>query len=306
MVDAIHAEAIETITISGEVPREAQLLTPAENMLRDIQALTIDAPAMYDIAAGELRGIKAAFSKLESERLDLTRPLDEVKRKIMDRFRRPLEILTSAESALKSKMLVYREDCERREAEERRKAEEAARAERDRLAREAAERERQSREEAEAARRQADADAEEKRRTAAEEATKLAAEGRAKEAADLKAKAEAEATARQAEGARQAQEVTAQGAADAEELRRTAAVVIAPAARTSVPAAKGTSVRRKWKGRIIDKHALVRHVAAFPQFGNLVDVNESALNQLANSLQGALELPGVECYEDKVLASGSR
>lgn len=280
-VHTIDVPASEVLKSDVSLPLEPTLLTPAQRMLREIQDMTIDAPVMYDIAAGELGKIKGAYNRLEEERLSLTRPLDEVKKKIMARFSKPLETLKAAEDALKSKMLTYREAQERKAAEERRRQEELARAERERLAKEAEEIERKAREEAAIAKKKAD-----------EEAAALAAAGREKEAAEARARAEAE-----------AREKREQAEQEAAARRETAAIVVAAPAATEVPATKGTSVRKVWKHRVVDKAALIKHVAQFPQFENLLEVNEGGLNALARALKGNLNMPGVESYEEAVMAS---
>lgn len=65
-------------------------------------------------------------------------------------------------------------------------------------------------------------------------------------------------------------------------------------------AVAGASVRKNWKARVIDKMALVRFVAAHPEYENLLEVNQSAADKQAKSLEGRLAkaIPGLEGYND--------
>lgn len=283
--EVIDASASSEILKSDvALPLEPALLTPAQRMLKDIEDLVIDGDPMYGIAGDELARVKGAYNKLEEERLELTRPLDSVKKKIMARYARPLEVLKAAEDALKAKMLAFHTERERRAAEERRKAEEAARAERDRLAREAAEIERKAQEAARLAREKAQAEAEQ-----------LAASGRA---------AEAQAAKEAAEVAER--EALERAEHEAAERRQTAAVVVAAPTETVAPVAAGTAVRTTWKARVTDKAALIKAVAEQSQFENLLEVNDTALNALARSLKANFRLPGIEVYEERGMSARAR
>lgn len=99
----------------------------ARALLEVAQAYVIDSPEMATAAAEELGQIKAKQKKLDELRLSMTRPLDEAKKRIMDLFRKPQELLAQAETTIKGAIGTYQAE-ERRKAEEARKAaEEAAR-----------------------------------------------------------------------------------------------------------------------------------------------------------------------------------
>lgn len=105
----------------------------AKAILEVAQAYVIDSPEMATAAAEELGSIKAKQKKLDEVRLSMTRPLDEAKKRIMDLFRGPQDLLAKAETTIKAAIGTYQAE-ERRKAEEaRRAAEEAARQERERL-----------------------------------------------------------------------------------------------------------------------------------------------------------------------------
>lgn len=301
----IDAAASEILKNDVSLPLEPALLTPAQRMLRDIEDMTIDADAMYDIAGSELKRIKGAYNKLEAERLDLTRPLDEVKKKIMARYAKPLETLAAAEGALKGKMLTYHAAREAKERAERDRLEALARAERERLAKEAAEIERKAQEAAAAERERVAAEQKKAREAAEAEAEKLAAAGREQEAIEARARAEREAAEREAAAKVAAAEAKERAEREAAALRDTAAVVVATPPATVAPKATGTSVRTTWRARVVDKAKVIAFVAATPQFETLLDVNDTNLNALARSLKQNLRVDGVEVYEERGLASRS-
>lgn len=301
----IDVPASEILKNDVSLPLEPALLSPAQRMLREIEGMVIDADSMYDIAGGELARVKGAYKKLETERMDLTRPLDEVKKKIMARFSPALETLAAAEGALKSKMLTYHTEREAKAKAEQERQEAAARAERQRLEAEAAEVERKAQAEAAARRKVEEEAAAAAHAKARAEAQALADAGREKEAALAQERAEIDAIARKEAVDRAEAEARERAEADAQALRETAAVVVAAPSTTMVPRAIGTSVKTTCKARVFDKLALIKHVAATPQFENLLEVNESGLNALARSLKKNLNLPGVEVYEDRGLSSRS-
>ena len=76
-----------------------------------------------------------------------------------------------------------------------------------------------------------------------------------------------------------------------------AAPVVAPKTYTPAPRMAG---RESWSGRVTDLQALVRFVAANPAFGNLLMVNQTALNQLARSQKSMMKIPGVEAIAQRV------
>lgn len=261
--------------IQYDAPEQGAILRPAEIALAGAVALVIDCPEMMDLAAAETKAVKQRLADMETMRKAITRPIDEAKAKIMDLFRPATETLQKTETVLKDKMVGY-QLAERRKAEEaQRLAEEEARKLRDLAARESAAREAGAREEA--ARLVAEAQA-------------AAAQGDQARAADL-----AVAATQTIEAAHE----------ECAHIEMAAAVV--PSAVVSAPAApKGTSLRGKWKARVIDKQRVVAFVAANPHFLEILDVNESALNKLAGALQKKLPIDGVEPYEDFTVAVSKR
>jgi len=87
-----------------------------------------------EVAADWLSAIKAKYKELEEKRKSLTKPLDESKKRIMDFFRRPLEVLDRAERGIKKGVTAWHEAQERRREEDNRRIAEQARLEAERAA----------------------------------------------------------------------------------------------------------------------------------------------------------------------------
>lgn len=258
------------LSLQVDAPEEGALVKSAQSALAVVQAITIDSPEMFEAAGMELRGIKQKIEALESQRVKLVKPLNDTVKNINDLFRKPLALLNDASSALRGTMLTYQDEQDRirREAED--KARRLAEAEQARLREEAAERDRLAR----------------------EEAARLQAK-----AAESTSRAEAQALEQRAH------EVQQQGAAEAATLRDTADIVTAAPVAVMAPKAAGISTRETYKAEVTDKQKLVAYIAAHPDFLNLLDVNATALNQMAKALKSNLNLPGVRAYPDRGIAA---
>lgn len=115
------------------IPSEAQLVSVSNPILETAQSFVIDSPVMYELAADELKTIKAKYKALEDQRKAITGPMDKAKKEVMDLFRKPLEMLEQAEGVIKRTMLAYANEQRRLQAEAQRQADEAAAAERKRM-----------------------------------------------------------------------------------------------------------------------------------------------------------------------------
>jgi hypothetical protein len=121
---------------------------------------------------------------------------------------------------------------------------------------------------------------------------------RAKQAeleAEAKKKAEDEALA-----AAEAAQAAGAGAQEVEAILETPIVappVVAPKAYVAAPRMAG---RESWSGKVTDMQALIRFVAANPGFQNLLQINQTALNQLARSQKSMMKIPGVEARSERV------
>jgi hypothetical protein len=65
--------------------------------------------------------------------------------------------------------------------------------------------------------------------------------------------------------------------------------------------AEGVSFRENWCAEVTDKLALVAAVAANPELANLLEPNPSALAHLARAHKGALNIPGVRVWCERVV-----
>lgn len=72
----------------------------------------------YDSAATILQAVKARAKEIDGQRKEITKPLDEAKKNVMNLFSKPLELLANAESFLKRKMIDYTTEQERKAREE--------------------------------------------------------------------------------------------------------------------------------------------------------------------------------------------
>lgn len=249
-----------------ERPDSEGMIRQSGAMLTFAQGLLIDSPDTNQMAGEELASIKGKLNKLDALRKSITKPMDDAKAAVMDLFRAPVATLQDAERTIKNKMLAYTSEQERIAEQRRRAAEAVAQQERDRLAAEAAETE----------------------RLAQEEAAKLleSADGPANE-----------------ETVQQAQAVMQQAQETAAALRSSAAVMTAPIVSDAPSRASGTAVKEVWKATVDDKLKLIQHVAANPHLVNLLDINQTALNQMAKSLKSGLNIPGASAYPERSLSS---
>ncbi len=115
------------------MPNDEKLSAAAQRFLEQAKAMVIDSDDMLSIANDELKAIKKHAGDLSAERVELTKPLDDLKKKLMDKFRKPLAVLDEAEGIYKRTIggyLTKREDA-RRAAQAR--ADEEARKEAEKL-----------------------------------------------------------------------------------------------------------------------------------------------------------------------------
>lgn len=106
-------------------PEQEAIVKKAEETALQVSTFRITNQQEYSTAGEYLKSVKGASKQIEDLRMSMTRPLDDSKRRIMDFFRRPLEILSKAEDALKRGILTYQQEQERirREQEARLQAE---------------------------------------------------------------------------------------------------------------------------------------------------------------------------------------
>lgn len=95
-------------------------------MVAIADAYVIDSNEMADLAADELKKIKAEYKRVEGMRLDITRPLDAAKKAAMAAFKPYLEKLDRADSILRKSISGWMVAESARVARERAAAERAA------------------------------------------------------------------------------------------------------------------------------------------------------------------------------------
>lgn len=84
-----------------------------------------------------------------------------------------------------------------------------------------------------------------------------------------------------------------------------APIYVAPIAR-KVDQPKGISVPMRLEARIDNKLLLLRHLVAHPQFLNIIEVDQGALNKIAAALGAAAAWPGVTLIQVPVVRAGGR
>ncbi len=124
-------------------------------------------------------------------------------------------------------------------------------------------------------------------------------------ARELQAKADADARKEREKLERRAAKAEAKGKEDkAEELRDQAETQIAPKVTSAAPKLSGISRRETWKAEVTDKEAFLRFVVnQRPDLLPIVKIDSSALNGMARSLKGELDLPGVKVSKEASLAA---
>jgi hypothetical protein len=90
----------------------------ADELVSTIESVKVTNLIEYQEAAAFRKQVRDLGKKLEAARLELTRPLDDHKKAIMDRFRVPQNRLADADEKLKQGILAYDRELERIRREE--------------------------------------------------------------------------------------------------------------------------------------------------------------------------------------------
>jgi len=247
------------------LPDSTALTSRAQAALAFIEAFVVDSNENFELAADELKAIKARAKAIEEQRTAITGPINTALRGINALFKGPGDLLERAEGILKTKMLMWQREQERIAAEARRQAEEAAAAERRRLAEEAAARQRE-------------------------------ADAQAAAAAKAQAEGDAQAAALAAANAQRA-------AAEAQAAATTAQIVVAPVVQIAAPRAKGISTSTKVDFEVTNLLELLQHIVAHPELVHLVCADETRLRAYTRGLGLACALPGVRVFPTNVMSA---
>lgn len=251
----------------------ATLQKSAQDALSSAKAYVIDSPEMYQLAADELQQIKTLQKNVESQRTNITGPMNTALKAVNALFKAPAEWLDQAESVLKRAMLTYQQEEQRKQREEQQRREREAAAERARV------------EEAAAAER---VKAEQEAQALRQRAEQAQQTGDVEAAARLSTQAEAR---------------EEQGAMVVQELVQTKELISAPVVEKAIPKVSGLSTRKVWKVEITDKLAFVKYIAEHPEYLELVEPNTPAVNKLGLALKKACPIAGIRVFEDEQLAS---
>jgi len=113
------------VVTTTKIPTQAdaqQALVKYEDIATTLApAVTVSGPESYDLAAFELRSIKASLGELDTLRKTMTQPLDQAKRAILNLFSLPESRLKQAQDTRRRAILDYDQEQERkRRAEEAR------------------------------------------------------------------------------------------------------------------------------------------------------------------------------------------
>lgn len=98
----------------------------ANKVLDGAKVITIKTPEQANEAGSWRNEIKAKLKQLDKDRKELTKPLDDVKDKIMDKYRPAVTALESACRLLDGAITKYLDDQEQKRQEQQRKLDEEA------------------------------------------------------------------------------------------------------------------------------------------------------------------------------------
>lgn len=120
---------------AGSIVIESDLSDGTLAMLSVNSAITIKVadPQTYAEAADELAKVKGVAKRIEEQRKELTKPLDDEKKRVMDYVRPFTDALSRVETALKKGLGEYDAEQERKQRLAQAEAEEKARKEQERL-----------------------------------------------------------------------------------------------------------------------------------------------------------------------------
>ena len=102
-------------------PEQQAIVKQAEDISTQLSTFKIINQAQYEKAGEILKSVKSAYKNVDELRKSMTAPLDDSKKRIMDFFKKPLDVLISAEGAIKKGILAYQQEQERIRVEQERK-----------------------------------------------------------------------------------------------------------------------------------------------------------------------------------------
>lgn len=109
-----------TIPEWDESPQVKALAAETNTLAVSYDGFAVATTEEYTSGAEALKSIKGQLSRINDERLKLTRPLDESKKRIMEFFRQFTDRMESAERQVKSGLLAYKQEQDRKAREQQR------------------------------------------------------------------------------------------------------------------------------------------------------------------------------------------
>lgn len=70
-----------------------------------------------------------------------------------------------------------------------------------------------------------------------------------------------------------------------------------------VPKVSGISTRKKWRGKVVNRVALIKFCLDQSAFLYLIDFKQNEIDKYAQSTKGEFKMAGVEFYEESILSS---
>lgn len=225
-------------------------------------------------AMGQLVIEAATLSKtIDARRKGFTVFFDNAKSTVMGWVKPYVSDLDDTVAIGKRKLAAYQDEVRRKAAEAQRELERKAAEERRRIAEETAARE-------------AKAQEERKRLEAQAEAARQAGDHTKAAVLEVRAERKEEAAAERVE-----------------ELQQQEAMTSAPVVRAAPAKVAGISGRAKWVVQVTDKAALVQHISTRPELLELLQVDQGALNRMANLFKAGFSMPGCTAKEETVIAA---
>jgi len=308
---AVEVMEVPALPASVKMPTlPGDILVGGKRCLDYANALTVTSPGEYEAADEHMADCKNRIKTWEGQRESAVGELTKFVGNINAFFRGPRRMLEQSLEITEAKMVTYRAEQRRLHEEAQRKAEEAARKQREELERKA--REEQAKADAEVARRREEEDRQRKEREDAEARLRAAAEAEIE--ARRRGDKEAQEKARQAQldeekrrddaqKAERAAREQAEKTESAAQVKVNAALDQAAAVRASpvapMVAQKGAHSysKMRWVATVTDKLALVKAVANGEAPLVLLDINQGALDDTADALQGQVKWSGVRCSQ---------
>jgi uncharacterized protein YdiU (UPF0061 family) len=116
---------MSNINVNIDTAKEEKRISDVPALCRKAE-LTISNQAEYESASNILKEIKSRYKELDTQRKEITTPLDAAKKSIMDLFKSPLTLLEQAEKKVKNLMIGFTNEQGRLAKEEQKRLQKIA------------------------------------------------------------------------------------------------------------------------------------------------------------------------------------